>query len=144
MKKHTLILLLTVLALLAGVVFTLTRSRVAKPTITAPSLSIPNETILPDATDGEEQVLEENVTLHFTKVGCTSLPYISALSGTGEERTSTTNISANDGYQYAVVDGTRSARTIVSHFDGTCRDTAPEQMDTFQVIDVGVTQAISS
>lgn len=133
-------IMLVIVAFALGVLYTLQHSKSSTPTIVSPNLSITGveSRAEPEVVEGKET--EEGVALYFTKAGCTSLPYISVLSGAGEERTSTTNISANDGYTYAVIDGTRSIRTIVSRFDGACTDTAPEQLDTFQVLDVGVTQ----
>lgn len=140
MKKQTLIISVIILALLVGVVFALFRNKKIALSVIAPSLSINSATTSLDSEEGDEKEVEEGVTLYFTKVGCTSLPYISATSGIGEERASTTEISANDGYNYAVIDGSRSVRTVVSNFDGSCKNITPKQLDSFEALDVGPTQ----
>jgi hypothetical protein len=78
--------------------------------------------------------------LLFTAPGCESLPYVSALKGSGAERLPLEPFPATDGYDYAVIEGTRQMRDILSRFTGSCENISPAPMDTFQVLEVGVTE----
>jgi hypothetical protein len=87
------------------------------------------------------QPLPTDALLYFTAIGCASLPYVSATDADGADRVPLEPFSATDGYDYAAIEGTREMRTMLSRFSGSCEDTPPSATDSFQALEVGITQS---
>lgn len=81
-----------------------------------------------------------DATLYFTAPGCESLPYVSAFDGNNEVRVPLETFPATDGYDYTTIEGTRETRTILSRFSSTCENTPPTPLDSYQVLEIGITE----
>jgi hypothetical protein len=84
-------------------------------------------------------ILPTDALLYFTSEGCVSMPLVGALDESGQERSPDERFSATDGYDYAIIEGTRETRPILSRFTGVCEDISPLQLDTYRAFEVGVT-----